>query len=215
MRNRRAALILGDGDGRFTAQLLKQNPRIEVDAVDASDAMLRQLVRRTGSNAGRVRSHLADVRDLDPPRRKFDLVATHFLLDCLTSAEIELLAARIRESITDDAVWVVSEFAIPDNWYGRLIAKPLVTALYFAFGFLTGLAIRQLPAHREALQRAGFMMTRQRQWLWGLLVSELWQPGPFVKSAPTFFCANIEDAHQLKPADQRTTLRRLYCSSVS
>ncbi|MGH9599640.1 MAG: class I SAM-dependent methyltransferase, partial [Terracidiphilus sp.] len=34
----RRALVLGDGDGRFTAQLLCANPQVEVDAVDASKA---------------------------------------------------------------------------------------------------------------------------------------------------------------------------------
>ena len=39
---------------------------------------------------------------------------------------------RLRESITSDGIWVVSEFAIPDNWYGRLIARPVVTVLYLS-----------------------------------------------------------------------------------
>jgi SAM-dependent methyltransferase len=178
MKNRRAAVVLGDGDGRFTAQLLKQNPHIAVEAVDASDAMLRQLVQRAGLNAGRVHTHLADARQLRLAPREFDLVATHFFLDCLTTVEVESLAMRLRETMTSNAVWVVSEFAIPDNWYGRLIARPIVRALYVAFGFLTGLTVRQLPGHREALQTAGFVLTRQRKRVWGLLVSELWEPSP-------------------------------------
>jgi hypothetical protein len=80
--------------------------------------------------------------------------------------------------MTSDALWVVSEFAIPDTRYGRFIARPIIAVLYLAFGCLTGLTIRELPAHREALQRAGFILTRQRKRVWGLLVSELWQFGP-------------------------------------
>ena len=53
MKNCRAALVIGDGDGRFTAQLLKQNPHIAVDAVDVSDAMLRRLKQRAGRHARR------------------------------------------------------------------------------------------------------------------------------------------------------------------
>jgi ubiquinone/menaquinone biosynthesis C-methylase UbiE len=184
MMNERAALVIGDGDGRFTAQLLKQNPQIAVDAVDASDAMLRRLMRRAGRNASRVRVHLGDARQLQFAAGKFDLVATHFFLDCLTTVEVESLAMRLREALTSDASWVISEFTIPDNWYGRLIAGPIVAALYFAFRYLTGLTVRELPAHREALQRAGFALMSQRKRLWGLLVSELWKRGPASNTYP-------------------------------
>jgi hypothetical protein len=178
MKNRRAALVIGDGDGRFTTQLLRQSPLIAVEAVDASDAMLHRLMQRAGLNAGRVHTHLADARQLRLATRKFDLVATHFFLDCLTTVEVESLATRLRQSMTSDAVWAISDFAIPDNWFGRLIARPIVTVLYFAFRFLTGLTIRELPLHREALQRAGFILTRQRKRVFCLLVSELWKPSP-------------------------------------
>ena len=40
------ALILGDGDGRFTARLLAANPEISVDAVDSSATMLHLLTKR-------------------------------------------------------------------------------------------------------------------------------------------------------------------------
>jgi hypothetical protein len=131
-----------------------------------------------------VRSHLADARQLQFAARKFDLIATHFFLDCLTTVEVESLAMGLRESIASDGAWVVSEFAIPDNWYGRLIARPIVTLLYLAFGCLTGLGIRELPRHREALQRGGFILTGQRKRLSGLLVSELWKPDPAAHPDP-------------------------------
>ena len=37
------ALVLGDGDGRFTARLLRVNAGVVMDAIDASAAMLRAL----------------------------------------------------------------------------------------------------------------------------------------------------------------------------
>lgn len=174
MRSRKSALIIGDGDGRFAAQLLKDNPQIEVDAVDASEAMLRQLVRRAGHNAVRVRTQLADARRLSFPAGNFDLVATHFFLDCLSTAEVASLATGLRGKMAPGAAWVISDFAIPDTLYGKLVASPLVSALYLAFRFLTGLAIRRLPEHRKALHEAGFKLAKQRTWLGGLLVSEMW-----------------------------------------
>jgi ubiquinone/menaquinone biosynthesis C-methylase UbiE len=178
VRSRKCALILGDGDGRFTAQLLKENPQIEIEAVDASEAMQRQLMRRAGPNAVRVRPQLGDARQLNFVPGNFDLVATHFFLDCLTTEEVASLAIELRRRVSPGAAWVISEFAIPDSPYGRLIARPLVSALYLAFSLLTGLSIRHLPDHRKALGNAGFMLAKQRTWLGGLLVAEMWEPVP-------------------------------------
>ncbi len=85
----RRALVIGDGDGRFTARLLRQNPDIRVDAVDASAAMLESLMRHAGGHADRVTVHQADARSWTPPQEvsPYDLIATHFFLDCLTQAE--------------------------------------------------------------------------------------------------------------------------------
>ncbi|MGA8090182.1 MAG: methyltransferase domain-containing protein [Terracidiphilus sp.] len=174
MRGRKSALILGDGDGRFAAQLLKDNPQVEVDAVDASDGMLRQLVRRAGPNTVRLRTQWADARQLNFLAGNFDFVATHFFLDCLTTAEVASLAIELHGRMAPRAAWVISEFAIPDTLYGRLIAGPLVSALYLAFRFLTGLSIRRLPNHRKALSEAGFRLSKRRSRLGGLLVSEMW-----------------------------------------
>jgi len=209
----RRALVLGDGDGRFTAHLLRINPQIQIDAIDASPAMLEALTRHAGPNAVRLLTHQADARNWSPadpgapepgsPRTglssrgeepalslpkgpshlgtgdsKSDLVVTHFFLDCLTTEEIQSLAARLRPALTPSALWIVSEFAIPSNWYGRLVARPLITALYRAFGLLTGLTIRKLPGHPSALRAAGFTLLHRRPRLAGLLVSELWTVTP-------------------------------------
>ena len=170
------ALILGDGDGRFTARLVSSNTAVEVDAVDASESMLRQLANRTPAH--RVRAHIADARKFHPRRRDYDLIATHFFLDCLTYAETEDLASRLRNHVGSDAVWVISDFAIPPNFYGLAIARPLISALYLAFSLLTNLRIRHLPNHRLALARSGWFLTHEQKSLAGLLVSEIWHIDP-------------------------------------
>jgi len=181
---KQSALILGDGDGQFTARLLRSNPHITVDAVDASDAMLRQLMHRAQRNSARVRTRVADVRHLSlSAAASFDLVVTHFFLDCLATCDVEMLAMKIRSQLAPGAAWIVSEFAIPENFYGKFFAAPLISALYFAFACLTGLSIRRLPNHRHALREAGFLLSSERAWLGGLLVSELWTPSPHYPSS--------------------------------
>ncbi len=170
----RSALVLGDGDGRFTARLLQANPGLTLDAVDASPAMLHALLRRAGPNATRVHTFCADARQFQPPNPAYDLVVTHFFLDCLTTEEVQSLAATIRKAACPQALWLVSEFAVPTTLFGRLIARLLVRFLYFAFGLLTGLTLRKLPDHAAALRQSGFALQKQRASLGGLLVSELW-----------------------------------------
>jgi len=184
--NARHALVLGDGDGRFTARLLRANPQVQIDAVDASPAMLAALGRRAGPHAARLTTHLADIRSWQPCRassKPFDLVVTHFFLDCLDTAEVQSLAARLRAIVTPGALWIISEFAIPPGWFGRSIGYPVVTGLYFAFAWLTGLAVRRLPDHASALRAVGFTLLKRRARLHGLLVAELWS----TENAPTAF----------------------------
>ena len=174
----RRALVLGDGDGRFTRRLLRANPAIRIDAVDGSAAMLQALVRQAGPDADRVRVHLADIRGWHPPAPivapPYDLIVTHFFFDCLTTQEILSLAARLRSAVSPGALWIVSEFAVPPGWFGRFVARPLVTSLYFTFGLLTGLEVRTLPDHASALGRAGFALVERRSRLGGLLIAEQW-----------------------------------------
>lgn len=178
MRSSRRALVLGDGDGRFTAHLLRINQAIEIDAVDASGGMLRALLRRAGPHASRVREYCADVRGWVPPRPPYDLVVTHFLLDFLTDSEVHALAQTVRGAVSPSALWVISEFATPNSQFGRFVARPLVAGLYFGFRVLTGLAVRRLPDHPKALGAAGFALEKHRARLAGLLTCELWRADP-------------------------------------
>jgi SAM-dependent methyltransferase len=182
----RRALVLGDGDGRFSAMLLRTKPALQLHAVDGSEAMLRALRGRARSNEGRLQTEMADIREWRPPAgsgaglsllessARYDLVVSHFFLDCLSDREVEALAARIHGAILPGAIWVVSEFAVPSGLFGRWVARPVVAGLYLSFGFLTGLTVRSLPDHAAALRGAGFSLIERRTRLGGLLVAELW-----------------------------------------
>lgn len=174
LRDCRSALVLGDGDGRFTARLLKANPNVQVEAVDASKAMLRELGRNAGVLGNRVRMHQADARRWQPGNSHYDLIVSHFFLDCLTTDEVAALADGLRSCTSNQTKWVVSEFAIPKSWFGRLVAWPLVKVLYLSFGLLTGLRVGRLPRHHDALSSAGFILDQKSTTLGGLLVSEFW-----------------------------------------
>jgi SAM-dependent methyltransferase len=175
VRGCKRALVLGDGDGRFTRRLLAANGAVRVDAVDASAAMLAELRRNAEPYAGRVCTYVADARLWQPARAAYDAIATHFFLDCLTTSEVAALAVRVRSAAAPGALWVVSEFAIPRGAFGAVVARPVVALLYRVFSVLTGLTVQRLPEYRAALAEAGFVLAEERPRLRGLLVSELWR----------------------------------------
>ena len=176
LTHRRQALVLGDGDGRFTAQLLQINPQIQIHAVDISPKMLAALQKSAGPNVNRVTIEAVDLRHWSPNQNtQYDLIATHFVLDCLTTEEITHLTQRLAPSIAPGAQWLVSDFAIPPNRFGHLLAAPLIACLYASFRLLTGLRLTHLPNHQSALEKSGWTLQSHYPHLNGLLISQLWQ----------------------------------------
>ena len=173
----RCALVLGDGDGRFAARLLQSAPSARLLAIDASSAMLRALKTRCEAiGAGdRASTCCADLTQPLPLMEagSFDLVTSHFVLDCLSTAEIAALAERVRPLLRKDARWIVSEFDVPDGAM-KIPAAAMVRLLYLAFRVLTGLRTQELPRYRPALEESGFICGQRIPSLGGLLMSEEW-----------------------------------------
>jgi cyclopropane fatty-acyl-phospholipid synthase-like methyltransferase len=179
----RHALVLGDGDGRFTTRLLAANLNLRVDAVDASAAMLAVLqdrVRRCCSDAdSRLRTIHVDLRCFQPTRKDYDLVVSHFFLDCLTDEEVSALVERLVPHLTEDAIWIVSEFSIPQKGWRRLVSRLVIRFLYVAFAVMTRLHVKQLPDYSRVFHDQGFYPGENAEYLGGLLVAEVWRRREF------------------------------------
>ena len=169
----RRALVLGDGDGRFTARLLATNEQVRVTAVDLSGEMLSLLRRRCAGSAGRLSTVRMDARNYTP-ESPLDLIVTHFFLDCLTNDEVRGVVQRVRLAAGPGAFWLVSEFRIPAGVL-RMPSRLFLRGLYGAFRVLTGLRVTRLPEYGRALRECGFVMRQTEFFLGGLLVTELWQ----------------------------------------
>ena len=172
----RRALVLGDGDGRFLERLLFVNSTLTADAVDSSRSMLRLLRRRLlekGIPASRICLHHADALTWQPTG-SYDLIVSHFFLDCFFPHQLELLLDRVLPHALPGAQWVISEFAIPTNKWTAPFARALIALLYRIFGVLTGLPVRTLPDHATALIKRGLVLHDERRYLGGLLCSQRW-----------------------------------------
>jgi hypothetical protein len=109
-----------------------------------------------------------------PLARGYDLVVTHFFLDCFTQADLDALVTRIASTLAPGALWLVSDFRIPTGLM-RLPAEVFIRSLYLAFRVLTGLRTTHLPDHVTALTRSGLVCVAYRHSLAGVLTTELWR----------------------------------------
>ncbi len=167
----RSVLALGDGDGRFLAKLLQQNPEARAVAVDSSAEMLRLLQGRCGERVRAVRgSAMEVVADAGT-----DLVVTHFFLDCFGQDEVDGLAMRVAGQVAPGTLWVVSDFGVPWVRWLRPVAAVYVRSLYLAFRVLTGLRVTRLPDPQRAMANAGFTRLERQEFLLGLVYTELWR----------------------------------------
>jgi ubiquinone/menaquinone biosynthesis C-methylase UbiE len=173
----RRALVYGDGDGRFLSELVRQVPAMQVVAVDASEEMLRCAAQRLPSKP-EIRLEQADALAYQAaalPEAPFDLIVSHFFLDCFDEEELTELLARVNAAAAEGAMWVVSDFALPARSVVRQGGWLVVNALYLAFALLTGLRTRRLPDHGRVMRAAGWRLEERWTPLHGLLTSERWR----------------------------------------
>lgn len=168
VKNARRVLVLGDGDGRFLVRLVEQNRGASIDYVDLSGRML-ELARARAGDEG-VTYHQADARTILLPEAEYDLIVTHFFLDCFDQPEAAELVQRVARSARRDARWLISEFREPGRW-----ARVLLSGMYLFFRITTGLRTRRLVDHRPLLERNGFRLRKEETARFGLLASELWE----------------------------------------
>jgi SAM-dependent methyltransferase len=177
-RNCRHALLVGEGTGKFLAELLRGNPQIRVTCIEHSQGMIEQMRRRLSAeklDGSRVEFKQADARHWPPPREKFDLVATHFFLDCFRDDQLRQLVPRLADSATEDAIWLVADFCEPERGWQRWRAKIILALLYAFFKLTTSLSASRLTPPDPFLAKAGFNLVERRRVSFGFAHSDFWQ----------------------------------------
>lgn len=164
-------LALGEGDGRALAALQAAAPHACVAYIDVSARMLELARARAGSE--QVAYRCEDARTAVLPEAEYDLIVTHFFLDCFNESDLQPLIARLAAAAAPQSRWLISEFR------GNGL---LVRALYFFFRVTSGLRTRRLVDHHPLLRRYGFRLVRSEHAWRGRLASELWV-GDAIKSA--------------------------------
>lgn len=174
----RRVLIVGEGNGRFLCELLRRHPGVEVDCVDASQRMLQlarqRLERELSDRVQCVRFLQHDLTLWTPPEEQYDLVVTHFFLDCFAEAQLAAIVRKLAQAATENANWLVADFCVPANGVARLRARAWLAVMYQFFRLTAGIDSRRL-VDPTPLMRAGFALARQHVFRKGMLKSEMWR----------------------------------------
>jgi len=171
--NAQHVLTLGEGDGRFVAELIHRNPGVRVDCVEGSARMI-DLARVRLPREAQVTFHHADARTWKFPQARYDAVVTCFFLDCFSDETLSRLIPSIAASIRPGGDWFVAEFRQPRKGIPSWRARFWLALMYYFFRRVTRMEARCLPKWEGILRDlgavAGETMDRQR----GLLRSRQW-----------------------------------------
>jgi ubiquinone/menaquinone biosynthesis C-methylase UbiE len=171
----RRVLILGEGDGRFLARLLRCNRNVSVAVIESSARMIQLARSRVApGDRFRVEFHQIDAVAHPLPSGPFDCVVSHFFLDILSCRDAEAVIGKVSAQLSPGAKWLVSEFQEPHNRVRRLHARLWLFAMYGFFTMTTGLRAAKLPPYRDILQSCGLAEIDYRERRFGLIRSQVW-----------------------------------------
>ena len=176
----RNALVVGEGRGRFITALLEQVPGLKITCVDSSRRMLefaRQDLAKRGVNARQVDFIWADVLKWMPEHEQYDLIATHFFLDCFPPDQLRTVVEKLSGAAKASAAWLLSDFQVPRSGIPRWRARAIVQSMYWFFRAATELPARNLSDPDQELSACGFQLESRRVSEWGLLRSDYWRRG--------------------------------------
>jgi hypothetical protein len=184
-------LILGEGPGRFLVECVRRFPQASITCVEESAKMIaeaRSNLARHQLSADRVtfiqsdampwleqqRQRRQQQRPHEARPNEFELIVTHFFLDCFRADQLETLVPAIASVATKDAHWLLADFQQASRGWRRWRSRCILTIMYTFFRAVTRLPAASLTPPDPYLQRAGFSLRERQEYEWGLLKSDWW-----------------------------------------
>jgi len=168
----RRILLAGEGHGRFLPECVRKFPEAAITVVDASKRMLDLSGRARATH--RVDYIHTDILEWEIPDGSYDLIVTHFFLDCFTAEELPRVIGKLVSAATPEADWLVADFEIAPSGIAKWRSRVILWMLYTFFRVVGGLKADTLIAPDALLESMGFQKKGRRSYEWGLLKSEWW-----------------------------------------
>ena len=176
VRHCRRALLVGEGNGRFLEVCAERLPNTHFTVVDASAKMLREAEERWrkaggGNRATFVHAKLPALK----LTQSFDLIVTNCFFDCFNRDQLPIVIENIASCAMDDAIWLVTDFNVPQNGWPKWRAKAVLRLAYTFFRITTGISANEICSPDEFLRHCGFEMTQRIEADAGLIYTAMWQ----------------------------------------
>jgi hypothetical protein len=117
----------------------------------------------------------ADIQTVTLSRNSYDLIVTHFLLDCFSEETLSPLIGRLADAATAEAHWLIADFCHPRRGWRRFRARVFIATMYFFFRVAAGIEARRLVDYRPLLRAQGFKCRDEMILPNEMICSELWQ----------------------------------------
>jgi ubiquinone/menaquinone biosynthesis C-methylase UbiE len=172
-------LLIGEGNGRFLFDALKQTSATSFTVVDSSARMLVASARRI-PNVDRcppVELIHADLLEWRSPATHYDRVVTHFFLDLFPPNRIRRIVEKISRLATENALWINVDFTSENQ---SLRQKLLMWTQYRFFRTFAGIESSRLFDPRPCIRRAGWNLLEAKSldsgWISAQLMSRQFSP---------------------------------------
>jgi ubiquinone/menaquinone biosynthesis C-methylase UbiE len=154
-------LLIGEGNGRFLFEMVKQTSSASVTVVDSSARMLASAARRiaTVDCCSRIELIHADILEWRAPAAHFDRIVTHFFLDLFPPYRIRRVVEKISHLATEDSLWINVDFTSKNQGLGQ---KLLMWAQYRFFRISAGIEASRLFDSRPYIRQAGWEISAER-----------------------------------------------------
>lgn len=125
--------------------------------------------------ARQVRFLHYDITNWAPPQNHYDLVVTHFVLDCFPQARLARVVKNLAAAAKPDAEWLLADFRLPERGFARLQAQAWLATMYPFFRLTARIPASELIDPTRFVQAEGFAPAHQHLFRQGMLKSELWR----------------------------------------
>ena len=147
------ALIIGGGTGRFLVDLMKSGKVDKVTYVDISPGMIKKAESKIKKLASSDRvSFICGGLD-SIPEEKFDLICTHYFLDCFPEDQLPEVMAKLNHFLSDNGDWHFTDFYLNES--SSFIQRKTVGFLYWFFRLSCGIKVRKLANFENQFEDVG------------------------------------------------------------
>lgn len=166
-------LIIGGGTGKFLTEIVSSIKFNELIYIDISPGMIKsarkKIVKNSPDQLSNIEFICGGINNL--PKKDYDLVITHYFLDCLTPESYLKIVEELKNSLKPTGLWSMVDFY---NTNQDPLKKRFISLLYRFFHITCNLPSIQLTDFDSWFNKNMNRLNR-KEFIGGLLKSTLYK----------------------------------------